>query len=74
MSTPELEVQDAISAIEVQEPLVNNELTHIEADENAWNPTTSPRHKTRVTTDRHDASKSRAEWASILDVQLRFTW
>ena len=74
MSTPEVEVQDAISAIEVQEPLVNNELTHIEADENAWNPTTSPRHKTRVTTDRHDASTSRAEWASILDVQIRFTW
>ena len=74
MSTPELEVQDAISAIEVQEPSVDNELTYEEADENAWNPTTSPRHKTRATTARHDPSTSSAKWASILDVQLRFTW
>ena len=40
MSTPELEVQDVVSAIEVQESPVNNELTHEDADENAWSPTT----------------------------------
>ena len=62
MSTPELEVKDVISAIEVQEQPVNSELMHLEADENAGSPTTSPRHKTRVTTAKHDASTSSVEW------------
>ena len=38
LSTPKLEVQDAVTMIEGQEPPLNNELTHEDADENALEP------------------------------------
>ena len=76
MSTPEQEVQDAISAIEVQEPPVNNELPmkRLTKMPGAPPPVQDKQPEQQWVDISHNAPTSSAEWASILDVQLHFTW
>ena len=60
LTTPKLEVQDVVTMIEGQEPPVNNELTHEDADENALEP--HHQFKTQPEQQRIDMMAQRPVW------------